>query len=412
MTALGIERIGFYGGRAAVEVREIGRLRGLDLARFDNLLLRRKTVHFPWEDPVSFAVNAARPLLDGLPAGSRARIDHLLVASESGIDFGKSLATWVHPLLDLPRHCRLFEVKQACYGGTAALQSALGMLALRGEPGRKALLICADIARPIPGSYAEPTQAGAAVALLVGDEPEILSLEPGASGVYGHHVMDACRPDAEQETGDADLSLLTYLDCLEQSFAAYRARVGGDVSFRDHFAYLAFHTPFGGMVKGAHRRLLRRLEALPPAAIEADFYRRLAPSLTFCQEVGNIYSGTLFLALAGVIASGDFREPRRVGLFSYGSGCCAEFFSGLAGASAPRALDAAGIAAHLAERRPLDRDGYERVLQAQRQGQIFGRRNAAVEPGPLADLFTACFAGRGLCVLDRVENYERRYRWS
>jgi polyketide biosynthesis 3-hydroxy-3-methylglutaryl-CoA synthase-like enzyme PksG len=406
----GIERLGFYGGRAVVDIREIAQLRRLDLARFDNLLVRRKTVHFPWEDPVSFAANAAKPLLDRLPDEARGRIDHLIVASESGIDFGKSLATWLHPLLDLPRHCRLFEIKQACYGGTAALHSALGMLALDGRPGRKALVVCTDIARPIPGSYAEPTQGGSAIAMLLGDEPEILAIEPGASGVHGYHVMDACRPDAQQETGDADLSLLTYLDCLEQSFAAYRSRVG-EVSFREHFAYLAFHTPFGGMVKGAHRRLLRRLESLPPAEIEADFYRRLAPSLTFCQEVGNIYSGTVFLALAGLIATGDFREPRRVGLFSYGSGCCAEFYSGIAPVTATRALAAGRLANALAERLPLDALTYERVLAAQRT-DLFGLRHACLDPGPLADLHEAAFAGQSLCVLDRVEAYERRYRWT
>ena len=404
----GIERIGFYGGRAYIDINDLARLRNLDPARLNNLLIRRKTVHFPWEDPVSFAVNAARPLLRDLPAEVRARINHLIVASESGIDFGKSLATWVHGLLDLPSRCRLFEIKQACYGGTAALQTALGLLALDDRADAKALVICTDIARPVPHSYAEPTQGGAAIALLVGGEPDILELEPGASGVHGYHVMDAFRPDADQETGDADLSVLSYIDCLQQAFAAYREAVG-PIDFREHFAYLAFHTPFGGMVKGAHRSLLRRLEAAGSAEIEADFHRRLAPSLSYCREVGNIYSGTVFLALAGTIAAGDLDQPCRIGLFSYGSGCCAEFYSGFAGPDAAAAVARAGLDRGLAERRYLNMEDYQQVLAATRHS-CFGARQARIDPGDLTGLYQDAFAGSGVCTLRAIDNHERAYR--
>ena len=64
--------------------------------------------------------------------------------------------------------------------------------------------------------------------------------------------MDTCRPAPDKEAGDADLSLLSYLDCCEKAFLEYQKRVeGADLSAT--FGYLAMHTPFGGMVKGAHR---------------------------------------------------------------------------------------------------------------------------------------------------------------
>jgi len=408
MAKAGIERIGFYGGQAFIEIAELAALRKLDPARMANLLIRRKSVHFPWEDPVSFAVNAARPIVRALDAAQRGRITHLLVASESGIDFGKSLATWVHGLLDLPRGMRLFEIKQACYGGTAALQTALGLLARDARPDAKALVVCTDIARPVPHSYAEPTQGGAAIALLVGADAAVLEVEAGASGLHGYHVMDAFRPDADQETGDADLSVLTYIDCLQQTFAAYQA-AAGPVDFREHFDYLAFHTPFGGMVKGAHRTLMRRLYQAGGADTEADFHRRLAPSLAYCREVGNIYSGTVFLALAGVLASADLDRRRRVGLFSYGSGCSSEFFSGWAGPEAEAALAQAGLAGQLAARRKLDMAEYEQVLAANRRS-YFGEKDAEIDPGGLSDLYRSAFAGRGVCVLDGIRRHERRYR--
>ena len=235
----------------------------------------------------------------------------------------------------------------------------------------------------------------------------MLEIEPGAAGVHGYHVMDALRPDPDQETGDADLSVLTYIDCLQQTFAAYRKAVGS-VDFRDHFDYLAFHTPFGGMVKGAHRTLLRRLYQTGAAETEADFHRRLAPSLTYCREVGNIYSGTVFLALAGVIASAELDRTRRIGLFSFGSGCSSEFYSGLATPRAEAALALAGLSESLANRQRLSMAEYERVLAANRRSR-FGEREARFDPVDLEDLYDSAFKGRNVCVLKGIHHYEREY---
>src|SRR5262249_14808094 len=153
-------------------------------------------------------------------------------------------------------------------------------------------------------------------------------------------VMDSCRPIADSEAGDSDLSLLSYLDCCEKSFLEYRKRVA-DVDFVKTFAYLAMHTPFGGMIKGAHRDMMRKLAKASPKDIEADFQRRVMPGLTHCQRVGNIMGATMLLSLVSTIDNGDFSTPQRVACFSYGSGCCSEFFSGIvtkAGQDRVRAL--------------------------------------------------------------------------
>lgn len=409
--AVGIEAINAYAGRACLEVRSLFEARGLDLARFDNLMMRRKSVGLPFEDPVTHAVNAARPLVEALDPDEKARIELVVVASESGLDFGKSMAAYLHRYLDLPKGCRQFETKQACYAGTAALQMAAGWLAAGLSPGAKALIVATDV----PGgaarqTYAEPSQGSGAVALLVGEAPRILALDLGASGYHSFEVMDTCRPGINLETGDPDLSLMSYLDCLEHSFAGYAGRVEG-ADFRGSFDYLAFHTPFAGMVKGAHRMMLRKLAKAKPAEAEADFERRLAPSLRFASEVGNLYSAALYLALCSLVESGDFERPKRVGLFSYGSGCSSEFFSGVVTAEAQARLRALGLARALDERRVLSMEEYERILDGC-EAWGFGVRDQAVELAPQAALYEELFEGRGLLVLDRVESYHRVYRWS
>lgn len=408
---VGIEDINAYGGRAFVEVRTLFQARGLDLERFGNLMMERKAVGLPCEDAVTNGVNAAKPIIDRMSPADRNRIELIITSSESGVDFGKSLSTYLHSHLGIGRRCRLFEVKQACYGGAAALQMAASFIASNASPGAKALVVATDTARAAAKlSYAEPSQGTGAVAALVGEHPDILELDFGASGYWGYEVMDTCRPTAEIETGDPDLSLLSYLDCFENSYQGYADKVEG-VDFVDTFDYLAFHTPFAGMVKGAHRMMMRKHKRATPAASDSDFARRVAPSLVHCVQVGNIYSATVFLALCGVIDRGEFNTPKRVGFFVYGSGCSSEFFSGSVSRGAQEKLRRHAIGDKLRERYALSIEEYDALLDLNAEWTM-GIKDREVERSRFAALYESHFAGRGLLVLEGIRNYHREYSWS
>ena len=100
---VGIEAINAYCERLYIDVARLFEARGLDLSRFENLMMTRKSVGLPFEDPVTHAVNAARPLVENLTAQERSTIERVLTATESGIDFGKSMSTYIHKALDLSR---------------------------------------------------------------------------------------------------------------------------------------------------------------------------------------------------------------------------------------------------------------------------------------------------------------------
>jgi polyketide biosynthesis 3-hydroxy-3-methylglutaryl-CoA synthase-like enzyme PksG len=308
MTDAGVEAMNLYGGAACIDVRELARHRRLDPDRFDKLLMVEKTVALPYEDPVTFAVNAAKPLIDALDPEARASIQMLITCTESGIDFGKSISTYVHDQLKLAPNCRLFEVKQACYSGAVGLQMAVNFILSGTAPGARALVIATDIARFALAdqreiqewAYSEPSSGSGALAMLVSADPKILRIDPGAYGVHAFEVMDTCRPGPDNEAGDSDLSLMAYLDCCVKAWADYARRVEA-ADFRQSFRYLAFHTPFGGMVKGAHRHLLRRLYRSGADEIEADFVRRMEPSLRFGARVGNTAGASMMVALAGIL---------------------------------------------------------------------------------------------------------------
>lgn len=412
--AAGIEALNVFPGSAYIELSELAAQRRLDAARFENLLMLQKTVALPHEDPVTFAVNAARPVVDALDPAARDRIEMLVTCSESGIDFGKSLSTYVHHYLGLNRNCRLFEIKQACYSGTAGFQAAIHAVLAQTSPGAKALVVATDISRFVmtEGSdaltqdwaFTEPSSGAGAVALLVGEEPAVFRADIGANGYYGYEVMDTCRPEPDSEAGNADLSLLSYLDCCEQSYAEYARRVTG-ADYRESFQQLAFHVPFGGMVKGAHRTMLRKLKRADAREIDADFHARVLPGLRHAQRVGNIMGGSLYMSLASIVDHAQGERPVRVGCFSYGSGCCSEFFSGVIPAGARRVQERFRIGEQLDARRRLSMDEYAQVL-ARSQEVRFGTRNARLQgpAGPATNL------GPHL-VLSGIAEFHRRYEW-
>ena len=84
---IGIEAIHAYMGAACVDVRTLFDKRGLNIERFDNLMMEQKAVGLPCEDPVTNAVNAAKPIVDALSPEEKNRIEWVVTGGESGLDF-------------------------------------------------------------------------------------------------------------------------------------------------------------------------------------------------------------------------------------------------------------------------------------------------------------------------------------
>ncbi len=409
--AVGIEAINFYGGSAYIDIKTLFQERGLDLSRFNNLMMYKKSIGLPWEDPVTNGVNAAKPIIDSLTEEEKNSIELVVTSSESGLDFGKSMSTYIHDYLGLSKTCRLFEVKQACFGGTAAFGTAVEFVASHISPGAKALVIATDVVYSTArGTYIEPSQGIGAIAMLVGENPEILELDFGAIGYHSYEVMDTCRPLANLETGDADLSLLSYLDCLEYSYKKYAEKVEG-ADFATTFDYLAFHTPFAGMVKGGHRKMMRELYGMKTREIDADFQTRVVPSLSFCSEVGNVYSATVYLALAGIVANAEIDTDKRIGLFSYGSGCSSEFFSGIVTPDSKKKIQKMQIGERLASRYVLNMQEYDKILDINAEWG-FGVQNKEADYSQLGSIYDNHFEGKNLLVIENIQGFHRKYRWS
>jgi hydroxymethylglutaryl-CoA synthase len=116
------------------------------------------------------------------------------------------------------------------------------------------------------------------------------------------------------------------------------------------------------------------------AQINASFEQRVSPWLKLNAAVGNIYTGSLFLALIDYLRQVDAaREGRTASVFAYGSGC---------GASLLFARVASGAAAHarkldpqsdIDQRRRLNLAEYEQITRAGES--VDGNDGTPLDPG-------------------------------
>lgn len=315
MTEFGIEAISIYSSRYYLELSGLAQARGIDPNKYTIGIGQEKmAIAPPDEDVVTLAATSAHQALEGVDVSN---IAMLLVATESGIDQSKALGIWVHHLLNLPKSCRVMELKQACYSGCAALQ--MGLLFLRQHPDKKVLLITTDIARYGLHTPGEPTQGCGAAAVLLSSDPKIVAFDP-EYGAYTSHVMDFWRPNyCEEALVDGQYSTRVYLSALEECWRSYSAQ--SKRSFDEHDK-ICYHIPFTRMATKAHDRLSK-------IAMRDSDFTKIQDSLHYSRLLGNSYTASLFIGLASLLEqSAEDLSGKRLGFFSYGSGCVAEFFSG------------------------------------------------------------------------------------
>ncbi|MFT4235050.1 MAG: hydroxymethylglutaryl-CoA synthase [Microbacterium sp.] len=315
MKGIGIHDIALATAHHVVSLDDLAAADETDPAKF-HVGIGQDEFSFPApdEDIVTLAADAAAQILE---RHGTEGIRTVLFATESGIDQSKSAGVFLHSLLGLPAEVRTVELKQACYGGTAALQAALGIISR--SPAERVLVIASDVARYALHSSGEPTQGAGAVAMLVSADPAILEIEPTV-GVSTVDADDFFRPnDSDVAVVNGKLSISVYTQALNTAWDDLAAHGGPSI---DQIARFCYHQPFTKMASKAHRSLGRRLGVeLPESSTSQSYaYNRL---------MGNTYTASLFSGLLALLDDDDALAGQRIGLFSYGSGSVGEFFTGI-----------------------------------------------------------------------------------
>lgn len=371
-TPVGIDALGVYVPEYVLPLAELAEARSVPVAKIHvGLGAHDMAVAPPWEDTVTLAANAAGRLVDSGDFDP-SEIGLLLIGTETAVDHAKPVGIFLHDLLGLPSGCRVLELKHACYAGTAGIMLATSWIRSGQARGRKALVISSDIARYDIESSAEFTQGAGAAAMLIGEKPRLLDLDP-VSGVCAKNVWDFWRPLGRREAlVDGKYSVECYLEALEGALDDWRANGGSAEDLTKSMEALVFHTPFPKMAVKGHAKLVaheRKRLGLPEdgldEAIARSLEEQLEPTLGAARRIGNTYTASVYLCLAWLAEQAAGRlVGREIGLFSYGSGCCAEFFTGSFGDESVASAKRIGLGAQLDARQTLSVAEYEAFARA------------------------------------------------
>ena len=348
---VGIDRISFATPHYYLNLTDLANARGIDPNKFTiGIGQSEQSVPPNHQDIVTLAAEAARPLLPHIDSN---RLKMLIVGTESGVDASKSSALYVQNLLKLTPWVRSIEVKEACYGGTAALMMACDYVRAHAEKDPQVLVIASDIARYGLATPGEVTQGAGAVAMLVSANPHVLKINDD-SVVKSADIQDFWRP-VYQDTALArgKFSTEQYIEFFCDVWQKYCAQ--NDCNFND-FAGLCFHLPYTKMGLKALKAAMDSCDNTCEDSCDNSnlsessrnrLLSRYETSTKYSRRVGNIYTGSLYLGLLSLLELDglelDRLEPDgyahenselpplksgdKIGLFSYGSGAVGEFFS-------------------------------------------------------------------------------------
>ena len=129
------------------------------------------------------------------------------------------------------------------------------------------------------------------------------------------------------------------------------------------------------------------------------------------KAVGNTYSSTVYTCLMGLILEDeDLKAGDRIGIYSYGSGACAEFYSARVLPGARAYMQSVGIDDHLNNRYDLSIEEFDALARK--------RSSHAEKPTFETDLdypkgwFDKYYKGNKYLIFKGAEDFIRKYEWS
>lgn len=383
---IGIDKIGFATSQYVLKLETLAQAREQKVEKYTSgLMLDALSITPVTEDIVTLASAAAEDILD---EQDKAAIDMVIVATESSIDQSKAASIYVHDLLDIQPFARSIEMKEACYAATAGLNYA--KLHVQQHPDSKVLVIASDIAKYGIGSAGEPTQGAGAIAMLVTANPHLLAFSDD-NVAQTRNIMDFWRPNyTTTPFVDGIYSTKQYLDSLKTTWAEYQKRYQADLS---QFVAFCFHIPYPKLaLKGLKKLMPKDLDETVKAELMANF----DASIVYSRQVGNIYTGSLYLGLLSLLENSDsLKAGERIGLFSYGSGAVSEIFSLQLVEGYQKRLNKDRLAL-LARRQELTVEEYEAMFYEEAHLDDDGNAD-------LASYRTGAFA------LEAIQNHQRIY---
>ncbi|KAE8150128.1 hydroxymethylglutaryl-coenzyme A synthase C terminal-domain-containing protein [Aspergillus avenaceus] len=372
---IGIKAIEVYFPSQCVEQTELEKFDGVSAGKY-TIGLGQTKMSFcdDREDIYSVALTTLSSLLKKYNIDPKT-VGRLEVGTETLLDKSKSVKSVLMQLFGENTNVEGVDNVNACYGGTNAVFNSINWLESSAWDGRDAVVVCGDIALYAEGA-ARPTGGAGCVAMLIGPDAPIV-FEPGLRASYVTHAYDFFKPDltSEYPVVDGQFSLQCYTEAVDACYKAYAARektlkektqngtngvADESKTPLDRFDYILFHSPTCKLVQKSFGRMLyndylenpahpafaevapelrdldykksltdKNVEKTFMGLSKKNFAERVKPGLDVATLCGNMYTATVYGGFASLLSNIKFdpSEPKRIGIFSYGSGLAASMFS-------------------------------------------------------------------------------------
>lgn len=424
--AAGMDDITVYVPKLYLDADDYAQLRGVDATKLQHGLgVYQMAIPDSNQDPACFAANACLRIMQKNDL-SPEDIGRLYVSTESSFDESKAMNAYVVGMLEQVygqgsfEHCGGVETKFACVSGSYALYDNANWIRAGEAEDKHALVVVSDIAKYDSDSSGEMTQGAGAVAMLLNDEPRLLTFDPRVTSTSIKDEYDFYRPfGKETPVVHGQYSNLLYLIQVRKALESYKRRALGTglvsladgESILDHIDYFNMHLPYSKMGEKALAYLVRhewrslpRWQNIiskvgipepvpndPRGTIESvlgdkefmkkdrEFQKRfiqtdefqeiyeskLASSLVASSMVGNLYTASLYLGFRSTLEfelrKGVDLAGRRFGFGSYGSGSSAMIFSGSIQPEYGQVVRDMDLESEIGPRTRLSPDQYEQL---------------------------------------------------
>jgi hydroxymethylglutaryl-CoA synthase len=356
---IGIDKMSFFTSDLYLPMEDLAKARNEDPNKYlIGIGQSKQAVIRNSQDSVTLAANAALKIVDD---SEKEKIDLILFGTESGVDSSKSGAIYLQSLLGINSAASGVELKQACFGLTAGIQMAMGHIAL--HPESRVLLVGSDIARYGIGTLGEKTQGGGAMAMIMSANPHLLEIGTESAHLT-KDIMDFWRPlNRSEALVDGKYSSEEFINFFKETFENYIEKENESIA---NFAAIIFHLPYTKMGLKALRSVIEDLE---DQKVKERLLERFEESRYLNREVGNLYTGSLYLSLLSLLHAHSLKAGEQIGLFSYGSGAEGEFFTGRVVEGYEKYITDETVA-FLERRTPVSVTEYERIYRSFMEPQI------------------------------------------
>lgn len=376
---VGIDSIAFDVPKIHLSIKTLAENRNIEPDKLiKGLGLQKMTLLDVHQDVITLASNAVFKLIQQENLKPQ-EISRIYVGTESGVDSSKPIGSYIVSLLESQlgdatfRNCDVLDITFACIGTVDALQNCLDYIRL--NPSKKAIVVATDNAKYDLNSTGEYTQGAGAIAMLVTQNPRIMYFS-AAVGVATEGVFDFFKPRRyfskesalqqennpewngileneiaifkEQPIFDGQYSNQCYIHRITEAYDNYKKESNQIGIIYQNWENILMHLPycyqgrrtFVEIFAKEHSELLAtqngetlkdKIKSLAKSPEYLNVVnQKIYPSEIASGQVGNIYTGSIFLGLLSTLCY-HFQQKneltnKKFGFIAYGSGSKSKVF--------------------------------------------------------------------------------------